>query len=89
MSPLWPLSALLIYVGSTVLVSRALDSVSGQFLFKSILTHCTRVERVLHSLLSSRVLLDIRAQAGDNLGVSHILSELRYNPPSRLGEEEE
>jgi hypothetical protein len=35
-----------------------------------------RMERVVHSMLTSRVLLQIRAQAGDNAAWSDRLTEL-------------
>jgi len=42
--------------------------------------------RVMHPMLTSRVLLNIRAQAEDNTDASFVLSELRYNPPTHLSE---
>jgi hypothetical protein len=43
---------------------------------------------VISSMLTSRVLLDIRAQAGDNLDSSPVLTELKYNPPSNLSDDQ-
>ncbi|KIM44057.1 hypothetical protein M413DRAFT_443118 [Hebeloma cylindrosporum] len=49
----------------------------------------TVMERVIHSMLASRVLLEIRAQAGEDRDASYILTEIRYNPPSHLSTSEE
>jgi hypothetical protein len=43
---------------------------------------------VIHSLLTTRVLLDIRTQAGNNLDSSPVLTELTYNPPRHLSEDQ-
>ena len=43
---------------------------------------------MVHSMLTSRVLLGIRAQAGDDLDSSHVLTELKYNPPSNFSEDQ-
>ena len=47
----------------------------------------------MHSMLTSRVLLEIRAQAGDSdPDSSRVLTELKYNdinPPSHLSEDSE
>ena len=42
---------------------------------------------MIHSMLTSRVLLDLRAQAGDNLDSSHVLTELKYNRSSTLSKD--
>ena len=43
---------------------------------------------MVHSTLTSRVVLDIRAQALDDLDSSHVLTEINYNPPSNLSEDQ-
>ena len=51
------------------------------FILKDILTQ-SRIERVIYSILTSRVVLDIRAQARDDINSSHVLTELNYDSPS-------
>jgi hypothetical protein len=47
----------------------------------------SRIERVMHSMLTTRVLLDIRAEAGVDPDSSRVLTELNYHHSSHHSED--